>query len=404
VLVNRLRPVARRALVVAVAGMLAGTLAACRDAEAGTAAPGATITTPAVPEAAVTVTPADAATGVRPDAPVQVSVAGGSIVDVAVVATGDEGTPLTGVAGEGRHSWASTSGLRPGQAYQVRVDVVDDAGRRSEHTSGFTTLSPAAAVEASVTPRDGWTVGVGMPVVVNFDHTVAKESRAAVERRLSVATTPALEGARRWESATQVQWRPRDFWPSGATATVDVDLTGVEVAPGVWGTDTKHATFSVGSAMVSTVDVANHTMTVRRDGEVLRTIPITTGKGGFETRNGTKVIISRETKHRMDAATTGIERDDPEYYDLVVDYAMRLTWSGEFIHAAPWSAGQQGSANVSHGCTGMSDADARWLFERSKVGDVVEFVGSDRALEWGNGYTAWNMGFERWAQGSALSG
>jgi len=177
---------------------------------------------------------------------------------------------------------------------------------------------------------------------------------------------------------------------------VTADLAAVELSPGVWGTDSGTATFEVGSAMVSTVDVANHTMTVRRDGEVLRTIPITTGKDDFETRRGTKVIMTRESTHRMDAATTGIAQDDPEYYDLVVEYVMRLTWSGEFLHAAPWSVGSQGSANVSHGCTGMSTADAKWLFERSKVGDVVEFVGSDRSLEWGNGYTAWNMSFEDW--------
>ena len=176
----------------------------------------------------------------------------------------------------------------------------------------------------------------------------------------------------------------------------------VEAAPGVWGGKAQSSTFQIGSATVSTVDIAAHTLTITRDGAVLRTIPITTGKDGYETRNGTKVIISRETEHRMDAATLGTDKNDPDYYNLVVKYAMRLTWSGEFIHAAPWSVGQQGSANVSHGCTGMSTADAKWLFEQSKVGDVVTFVGGQRSLEWGNGYTAWEMGFEQWAQGSAL--
>jgi lipoprotein-anchoring transpeptidase ErfK/SrfK len=156
--------------------------------------------------------------------------------------------------------------------------------------------------------------------------------------------------------------------------------------------------FSVGSAMVSTVDVTAHTLTVRRDGRTLRTIPVTTGKSGFATRNGIKVIMSRSAQVRMDAATTGTDPKDPNYYNVLVNWAMRLTYSGEFLHAAPWSVGSQGRANVSHGCTGMSTANAKWLYDRSKVGDVVVYVHSRRSLEPGNGYTAWNVPFSTWSR------
>ena len=116
-----------------------------------------------------------------------------------------------------------------------------------------------------------------------------------------------------------------------------------------------------------------------------------------------KVILSRETSRQMDAETTGLKKTDPEYYNVKVKYAMRLTWSGEFLHAAPWSVGSQGRANVSHGCTGMSTANAQWLFERSKMGDVVKYVGSERPLESYNGYTMWNMNLASWAKQSALA-
>ncbi len=92
----------------------------------------------------------------------------------------------------------------------------------------------------------------------------------------------------------------------------------------------------------------------------------------------------------------------PSTDNLNVKYAMRLTWTGEFIHAAPWSTGSQGRANVSHGCTGASTADAKWMMDQSKVGDVVTFVNGSRKLEQDNGWTAWNMSFEEWAAGSAL--
>src|SRR5699024_7942865 len=143
---------------------------------------------------------------------------------------------------------------------------------------------------------------------------------------LSVTSTPKVEGGWRWFSSSQVQWRPKEYWPSGTKVTVKAALSNVELAPGVWGKKTSSTrSFQVGSAMISTVDVNKHTLTVRRDGKVIRTIPVTTGKNGFATRNGVKVIMSRETSRRMDAETTGIKKDDPEYYDVKVKYAMRLT-------------------------------------------------------------------------------
>jgi lipoprotein-anchoring transpeptidase ErfK/SrfK len=159
------------------------------------------------------------------------------------------------------------------------------------------------------------------------------------------------------------------------------------------------STFTIGPSQISTVDVNRHTMTVRRNGQVIRVIPVTTGKPGLLTRNGVKVIMSREASVRMDAATTGTDPKDPNYYNVLVHWAMRLTYSGEFLHAAPWSVAQQGKANVSHGCTGMSDANAKWMFDHSRVGDVVVFTGSPRPLEWGNGYTAWNESFTAWSSG-----
>ena len=145
--------------------------------------------------------------------------------------------------------------------------------------------------------------------------------------------------------------------------------------------------------MVSTVNTQTHRMTVTQNGKVLRTLKVSTGRPGnkTETRSGIKVILSRESEHIMDSTTVGIPKGQPGYYRLKTEWAMRLTWSGEFLHSAPWSVGSQGSANVSHGCTNLSPSDAKWLFDRSKMGDVVKFVGSTRGLEEYNGYTMWNQ-------------
>ena len=396
----------RRAAALAAAALVAAGLAACQGADGGRAAPapgaGTATVEQTTPAPVVEVAPADGEADVRPDATVRVHVSDGTLVDVRV-APADAGAPAEPLAGslEGG-SWTASGALAPGTGYQVVATVVDAAGQRSEHRTSFGTLTPQDTTDPYLVPGDGWTVGVGMPVVVDFETAV--QDRAAVERALSVQTSPQqLEGAWRWISDRQVQWRPRDYWPSGTHATLRAALASVEVAPGVWGARDREVSFEVGSAMVSTVDLDSQQMTVERDGQLLRTIPVSTGKAGYETRTGTKVIMSRHSEYRMDAATTGVDPGDPNYYDVDVKYAMRLTYSGEFIHAAPWTDRQQGRTRASHGCTGVSTENARWLFESSKVGDVVRFVGSGPGLERDNGYTAWEMSFEDWKAGSALT-
>jgi lipoprotein-anchoring transpeptidase ErfK/SrfK len=181
-----------------------------------------------------------------------------------------------------------------------------------------------------------------------------------------------------------------------------VNLNGVHAGNGLWGDERRDITFHVGDAMVSTVDVSAHRMTITRNGVVLRVVPITTGKAGFVTREGIKVILSKERSRIMDAATINIPKNDPNYYRLKVFWALRVTWSGEFVHAAPWSQAEQGLANVSHGCTGMSMANAEWFYNLSTVGDVVKFIHSPRSLEPGNGWTDWNVPWSTWLKGDAL--
>jgi len=349
----------------------------------------------ATPAAQIQFLPANGAAGARPDQPVTVKVTGGTLTQVTV--TGNDGRPVAGQLSADGLTWTSSGAMFPNMRYTVSAAAKNKDDKASTASSAFTTLKPTKTVYTTVTPSDGWTVGVGMPVIVNFSKPV--KDRAAALKGLKVTATPSTEGGWRWFSSDQVQWRPKQYWKTGTKVTVTSALRNVEVAPGVWGKNTRVTSFQVGSAMISTVDMSRHTLTVRQNGKVLRVIPVTTGKPGFATREGVKVIMSRETTHHMDAATTGIKKGDPEYYNLDVKYAMRVTNTGEFFHAAGWSVASQGRANVSHGCTGMSPANAKWLFDHSKVGDVAVYVGGKRPLEWGNGITVWNMSYNRWLAG-----
>jgi len=330
-----------------------------------------------------------------------VSANGGRLTTVSF--TDPKGREVSGAFAADHGSWRSTEPLTPRTSYTVRAVATNAVQQQTRTTARLRTLTPDDTANYHLLPSGATEVGIGMPVVVQFDGLVDESRRAAVERRMSVTTSPKVKGACGWLDARQLVWRPASYWKPGTTVKVKADIGGLQTRKGVWTARDASTSFTVGSAMVSTVDVQKHTMTVRRNGKVVRVVPVTTGKAGFETRNGVKVILSRETSRQMDAETTGLKKSDPEYYNVNVKYAMRLTWSGEFLHAAPWSVGSQGHANVSHGCTGMSTANAKWMFDRSKMGDVVKYVGSKRALESYNGYTMWNMNLARWAKHSALA-
>jgi lipoprotein-anchoring transpeptidase ErfK/SrfK len=300
-------------------------------------------------------------------------------------------------------TWTASERLEPGIAYRLTGVAADQDGlkRSLERTFRTEPLTLDQQTYASIAPLDGETVGVGMPVVVTFDVPVT--DRAEVERHLEVESSPAQPGTWHWISDNEVHWRPKTYWKPGTDVTVNADVNGVDAGNGIYGQMDRTSSFEVGDSLIMEIDVAAHNMRVVQNGKLLRTLPISAGKPGFTTRSGIKVIIEKHRYKDMDAATTGISEGDAEYYNLSnVEYAQRVTYSGEFLHAAPWSVGSQGSANVSHGCVGMSTADAGWLYSLTKRGDVVDVVGSDRPMEPTNGYGDWNVSWADYRAGSAL--
>jgi lipoprotein-anchoring transpeptidase ErfK/SrfK len=355
---------------------------------------------PSATPAVVSVTPADKAAGVLPTAGVEVRATTGSLGQVTV--KDSAGKPVDGHVQGG--AWHFTGRLRPGTAYTVTVTATGPDGRASTTTSTFTTLTPKVTATYGILSA-GQTVGVGMPVRIQFDSPVAtKAMRAQVEKLVSVTTTPKQQGAWGWLDDRQLMWRPATYWRPGTTVTVRAPLTGVQTGPDKWVANDDQASFTVGAAMISTVNIKTHMMTVTRGGQVLRTIPVSTGKPGplTETRSGTKVVIGKDGQITMDSATVGIPKGDPNYYKIDTKWNLRLTWTGEFIHSAPWSVNAQGSENVSHGCTNLSPANAEWMFANSRPGDIVKFVGSNRPFLPTEGIGVWQYSFAGWKAQSAL--
>jgi len=301
------------------------------------------------------------------------------------------------------NGWVASQLLEPGQTYHFEIKGLNEEGKSATVERTFTTQKLALNQQTypSVAPLQGETVGVGMPVIVKFDLPV--KNRALFERKMRVESNPEVEGSWSWLNDWEVHYRPKNFWPAGAKVKVIASVNGLPAGGGVYGQQDQVVSFKIGRSMISTVDVRSHRLTVRIDGKVARTIPVTTGDAGHRTRQGTKVVMEKFSSVDMDAATTGVDSEDPGYYNIKdVRWAMRLTNSGEFLHAAPWSVGSQGVANVSHGCTGMSTGNAGWLYSQSRRGDVVKYINSSRPLEQRNGWTDWDMSYADFAKGSAL--
>lgn len=361
--------------------------------------PELSVTTLPVPqEPSVQITASPTQTDVQPRTPIVVQAEGGRLQEVAVV--GPTG-PVQGTLDESGTRWTSlTETLDYGASYTIEARAFDARGNVATDITRFSTIEPEKFFSAYAEPANGDVVGVGIPITVNFNKKV--DNKAEVEQAMVVRTPEPLLGAWAWKDDKTVEFRPKELWPGDMDVTVELNFEGVQAKEGVFGRDNSSQTFRFRPSMVSIVDASTYTMKVFKSGELINTIPVTTGKEGWETRTGTKVILTKERSRVMDAASGGIRPDSPEYYRVTAPYAMRLTYSGEFVHGAPWSVSSQGNANVSHGCVGMSESNAAWWWNENEIGDVVivENTGRPHGND-GNGLTIWNDTWSQWLERSA---
>jgi lipoprotein-anchoring transpeptidase ErfK/SrfK len=332
---------------------------------------------------------------------------GGRITDV--TALDADGRYVSGrLSPDGRH-WRSTGALAAGSRYTVRVSTEADDGTQGRRTLTFGTGRPReklAPLTVAFGP-DAGEYGVGQPVTAELSAPVTERAaRQAVERALAVDSEPAVQGSWYWVDSRTLHYRPRSYWPAHATIRVHSGLEGIRVGATHRGARSRPLTLTTGDRIEAVTDAATHRMAVYRNGDEIKDLPVTTGKEGFETRNGIKVVLEKESFVQMRSSTVGIAEGSGDSYDLPVHWATRVTRSGEYVHAAPWSVGSQGSANVSHGCTGMSTEDAEWFFDTVREGDVVRVVGSggETMTPFDNGYGDWNLSWAEWREGSALLG
>jgi hypothetical protein len=392
----------RRGLLALVSGTLVLAVSACGGGDPASGSgesegkdPGTTQSKQS--EAVVTVAPKDGATAVDTSGALKVAVTKGTLTQVVVKDA--KGTVISGRT-TGGTTWTPSTHLAASTRYTVHAVAKDSAGRQSAEDSSFTTLTPKNTFVGNFTPEDGSTVGVGMPFSINFTRGITHPD--AVEKAIHIKTEPAVDVEGHWFGNDRLDFRPEKYWKAGTKVTVKLDLDGVEGRSGVYGKQSKTVSFTIGRSQVSVVDAAKHTMKVMRDGKVIKTIPVSTGKPGYDTWNGKMVISERLRVTRMNGETVGYGGE----YDIKdVPHAMRLTTSGTFIHGNYWGGDVFGNYNSSHGCVGLRDvrggsdssAPAAWFFNHSMIGDVVQVKHShDRTVDPDNGLNGWNMSWEKW--------
>ncbi|GGW52232.1 Ig-like domain-containing protein [Streptomyces caelestis] len=338
-----------------------------------------------------------------PDKPLEVVAedSDGRITDV--TAHDAAGRYVAGELAADGSRWHSTSPLAANAGYTVRVSTEDENGAPGRKVLTFDTGRPTTQKRLDVTfgPKAG-TYGVGQPITAELSRPVKdRAQRAVVERALKVSSMPATDGAWRWVDDKKLHYRPKDYWPAQATIQVRSNLEGIKIGDRMRGGKAKPLTINTADKVIAVTDAAAHQMTVYKNDKIVRQIPVTTGMPGYETRNGVKVVLAKEGTVRMTSASIGAS----DFYDLMVHHSVRVTNSGEYVHAAPWSVGSQGSANVSHGCTGMSTENAAWFYENVREGDIVKVINSagDTMAPFGNGFGDWNLAWKQWRTGSALT-
>ncbi|MFI6742539.1 Ig-like domain-containing protein [Nonomuraea sp. NPDC050451] len=359
----------------------------------GAGAPEATTTaTPQAPT--VKISPAEGSGKVNPEKKIVVTADGGALDNVTVEASGEQ---IEGKYNTDKTKWVSKTALKPSTDYTVNAT----AGATTA-TSTFTTAKPERALQiADVTPHaKGETIGVGAPIIVTFNQPVT--SKAAIERALEVEAEKPVTGAWRWINDTVAIYRTAKYWPAHQKVTLNARITGIKGGDGLYGVKDYTATLKIGAKQISKVDTKKHMMYVYKDGKRVQTMRISAGMATtreYTTTSGIHLTMERGNPVRM--ISPGRKKGDPGYYDVMIDHAVRISNSGEYVHAKDnvWA---QGVRNVSHGCLNARPDQAKWFYDNFQRGDVVDITGTTRELEWNNGWGFWQLPFKEWKKGSAL--
>lgn len=400
--------------LVAAGGIAADTYQR-RDADqrrAGT--PSAPITAAAPVAPALALVPADGAADVDPLGTVAVTATAGALAEVTML--NDRGTRIDGIMTPDNTVWKPGVPLGYGATYTVTATATS-GGATVQQTSTFTTLTPGNQTKVTLTTTsqaplaDGGTYGVGTVIVAHFDEPIT--DRAAAERRLTVTTSPPVAGSWNWVDDQNAHWRPPQYFAPGTVVTAAATVYGVRLGESLYGQEDTQVRFTIGDAHVSVADDTTKQVAVYNNGVLVRTMATSMGMGGtqniggrtlsFWTQPGTYTVMDKANPVIMDSSTYGLPINSRLGYRQTISYATRISTDGIYLHQLDSTVWAQGNTNVSHGCLNLNADNAKWFYDFSQPGDVVEVrnTGGQPLQLWQNG--DWSVPWQTWRTGSALS-
>ena len=304
---------------------------------------------------------------------------------------------MSGSLSDGGTSWRSDRNLAVSQSYTVTATGTAPSGEKITTTSTFKTLTPAATFSTHIFEGYKQSYGVGMPIILNFSHPIT--DKAAVERSLELTTSNPVVGAWYWDGDEQLYFRPRDYWPANTTVSFTGHFNGVQGAKGVYGAHDLTQTFVIGRSLIAVASTTTHRTQIYLNGKMAYNWPASLGRPSLPTPDGTYLSVEKGNPVRM---VGGGPAGSSGHYDELVNYAVRFTYSGSYYHSAPWSVGDQGIVNVSHGCVNLPPADAKIYYDMSVPGDPITVTASTAAGKWDDGWTVWFFPWSKFLKGSAL--
>jgi lipoprotein-anchoring transpeptidase ErfK/SrfK len=340
------------------------------------------------------ITPANGSKNVSPSAPITFHATNGKVTKVTVTSSG---SPVSGSMSADGSSWRSTWALHVSQTYTVTATETASGGQQVTQTSTFRTLNPGQTIQTEIYEGYDQSYGVGMPVILTFSQPIT--NRAAVERSLEMTTSKPVVGAWYWDGNEKLYFRPRDYWPANTTVSFDGHLDGVEGAPGAYGAADLTQTFDISRSLIAVASTTTHYTHIYLNGHLEYTWPISTGRATLPTPDGTYLSVQKNNPVRM---IGGGAPGSPGYYNELVNWAVRFTFSGDYYHSAPWSVVDQGTTNVSHGCVNLPPNDAETYYNMSIPGDPITITNSTAAGKWDDGWTPWFLTWSQFLKGSAL--
>lgn len=365
----------------------------------------------------LTITPAPNAHDVDPVAPVMAKADAGTLLEVRMVSDGpDAGKPIDGVMTPDNTVWKPTTPLGYGRTYTLTVTVRGPNGVAATQESSFSTLQPSNQTKVTFTTtseaalRDGGTYGVGTVVVAHFDEQIP--DRAAAERQLVVTTSPPVPGSWYWIDSQNAHWRPEHYYTPGTTVVAEAKIYGIAMGDGLFGQEDNRVSFRIGDAHVAIADDATKMVSVFNNGALVRTMPTSMGMGGTETVGsqtlsfwtppGVYTVLDKGNPVIMDSSTFGLPKNSRLGYRETINYATRISTDGIYLHQLDATVWAQGHTDTSHGCLNLNGDNAKWFYDFSVPGDVVEVRNSGgpplKIAQNGD----WTLSWDQWREGSAL--